>query len=1000
MNHDLIINTGIQFINIPLLIEEDTKRSVQVSFSERIIEESVDGDIYELVLPYFWEEEELYIDGASINPEAYTLYGELESSRIRRDYIAVIEEEDVYKVRGAEALEVCTGHWIPLPYFRIRSDVHHPFHHGPEDWCRAVIHESSNPDKTHTHILTLAFDTGIEENSDFSGYSRPRESDADDNGKESFKCVTNKQHAPKFFTNPSLNEWMFNLFWLPNRKRVNQNNRLRHLAIYHVFLDLIHQLDGFPTISLYSGQNSIEVCLALDIGNSRTCGLVCEKNRPLDSGPLDFTTSVRKMQLRNLSKPHQITDEPFEMQVAFAEEKFGNPATDQLDGVFQWPSLVRLGAEAIDLTSIFESPESQATMSSPKRYLWDTQSVRTPWIKVDRDGRMGFHQQIEIRKNALFGIAEYLTSDGKVLTDRNRMTLMGATESRYSRSSVMTFAIYEILLQVLSQINNPEFRKNMGQSNCRRVLKEIILTCPTALTTQEQNILQNAAREAVYLLGKTHTLLQHRYPIQVIPASSFKRDESEQNIPWRYDEATCSQLTYVYSELAQKFRGKYALFFQAHGKIRDMESSPSVNIASIDIGGGTTDFMICKYSQDLNSPIPSITPEPLFWEGFNVAGDDMVRRVIESCFLPELFKHIEGQGGRRIGTALGKLFGSNLGGQTASERVYRRQFANQVAAPFAYEVLRLMGENPSQHFELSLNEVFQKYPKPENGILEYINSTIRTETGLENFSLTEISIPVNLTAIANGVQDILGDILEQLGYLIGFFDCDIVLLSGRPSKLQVIADLLSAGLNFSPGKIVGMGEFRFGNWHPFAGPSGFVGDPKSTVCVGALIAFLNSQKLLPGMYFNLDKLNEITSTAKCMGVWNAFNSRISDDNLIFTSEQNEGFFLFHGQPVNIGIRQLESEEWTASPIYLFDYKDHSARVKLDKESVKLPFKIMLQRENNLSEEIRPTDIEIVDANNQSIDYKYFQFNLCTSPSGNLHWRESGSFITRMDSGSN
>src|SRR5690606_18510639 len=152
---------------------------------------------------------------------------------------------------------------------------------------------------------------------------------------------------------------------------------------------LLNSIDAFPEIGLLTGQSEerpIEVGLTLDIGNSRTCGLLVEKSRPFESQPFDFT-SARKLQIRNLSAPNKVYDEPFEMQVAFAQEKFGNSASDLYDNVFSWPSLVRVGTEAVELTSFFESEDSQATISSPKRYLWDKKPVKIPWIKVDIEGR-------------------------------------------------------------------------------------------------------------------------------------------------------------------------------------------------------------------------------------------------------------------------------------------------------------------------------------------------------------------------------------------------------------------------------------------------------------------------------------------------------------------------------------------------------------------------------------------------------------------------------------
>ena len=55
-----------------------------------------------------------------------------------------------------------------------------------------------------------------------------------------------------------------------------------------------------------------------------------------------------------------------------------------------------------------------------------------------------------------------------------------------------------------------------------------------------------------------------------------------------------------------------------------LKEKNAVRIASIDIGGGTTDVMVCEYSRDPDAHIVVLSPDPLFWEGFNLAGDDIV----------------------------------------------------------------------------------------------------------------------------------------------------------------------------------------------------------------------------------------------------------------------------------------------------------------------------------------------------------------------------------------
>ena len=59
-----------------------------------------------------------------------------------------------------------------------------------------------------------------------------------------------------------------------------------------------------------------------------------------------------------------------------------------------------------------------------------------------------------------------------------------------------------------------------------------------------------------------------------------------------WDEASCTQLVYLYTEVARNFGGDAKRFFQVTAKPRGRESDGTLAIASIDVGGGTTDLSL------------------------------------------------------------------------------------------------------------------------------------------------------------------------------------------------------------------------------------------------------------------------------------------------------------------------------------------------------------------------------------------------------------------------
>lgn len=997
MNVELIKNTGVQFVDIKLVLDEERTGRVSELYLDRKKTEVGDNDEYEVVGIYDWKKVDMHINVMSINENAFSPFdGKLDESLIQESFVESFDPNECYRIRGHEVLPLLEDHWLPLPYFRRRNnDRINSFHNGPQDWVRCILRKDTS--RSHfSHILTIAIDTTTNELQSGGEYLQPRESDASDSGNERYGLCSDFRLLCKFLHTGKVVDWMYNLYCVFESSKY-QKIKLWEISAYHTFLKLLSSTNALPDFRLLAGDRSIDVGLILDIGNSRTCGILCEKNRPYDNNPFDFT-KARRLKIRSFYKPSEFTDEPFEMQVTFSEERFGNTAVDFFPDVFNWPSLVRVGAEAIDLASVFESQDAQATMSSPKRYLWDTRPVNVPWIKVNKDGLMGYTKDSGIKRNALFGIAEFLTSVGE-LTDSSRrnQTVLTATESRYSRSSVMMLAIYEIILHALTQMNSQEFREDQGNSSYRRVLKDVVITCPTAMTLQEQYHLRKAVYNALQLIKKNNALATTISPnVKLTPPIPDKDPSNKELNFWKFDEALCSQFAYLYGEIVHKFNREADVFFDLKGKSILQDSSSSKNrsmvVASVDIGGGTTDLMIANYELDSNAEIPLVVPKPLFWEGFNLAGDDIVKRVIEFILIPQLHEELKSKQAQDVTKTLNRLFGPNIGNQSAQERIYRRQFANQIAAPLVYEVLDYAIKSEKGMVRLTISELFEKYPKPTNGLLEHINNTMHKFTGVETFDIEQVQFTVDATTVNLAASDVMSNVLKQMTYLIGKFDCDIVLLSGRPSRLPIVQSIIMSYFAFSPHKVVRLGGYRFGAWYPFADPNGQVSDPKSTVSVGALIAYLNSEQLLPAMRFDNRYLTNIDSTSRYIGLLDNLGDKINSAHVLVSPSSNKGKFKFYGDPVILGMRQLKEENWIATPLYIFEFNTDEEKELLLGRGLSFPLDVSITRYGETGEFLSDDDLQITDAQGNLVENKFFNFTLCTSKRGEEFWRDSGSFI--------
>lgn len=982
MKKTLIANSGIQFIEIPITIDDDSNLKTEKSFAENIEYDAEGKEVSgNMLFPYKWEER--YIDFDSINAEAIDRNGDVMPENIKEDFVTTIDHKEIYKVRGRDALDIFSSTWLPIPYFRTRNDPAKPYHEGPRNWCRMYVDVLDSKEATAqgaTHKVVLAFDTQTSANSD-GNYNLLDAKDTT-TGTNGFKCVTKERYFQSFYTSDSIDNWLSSIY----DERVSKipKQHFKHFATYFVLLEIMEAAGGFPEIVMLEKKKHIDTTLVLDLGNSRTCGLITQTTA--QDGPIDLTMA-QKLKVRDLSNPLKTYSEPFEMQVVFAQERFGNNATDLMDGVFNWPSLVRVGREAVKLTSIFEREESSTTMGSPKRYLWDTEPARRPWCKVPVNNNENVAGD-DAQHVALYGMAQYLDDTGKVTQNT-----IGAMNSNYSRASIMMFSLVEIIMHALSQINSAAFRTNQGDSNLKRLLKSIVVTCPTAMPIAERTAYHNALKDAIDIVRKDLDTVIHT-DFRIIPEKNLQEIE-EENKAWYYDEATCSQFTYLYNELTAKYAGRHEHFFEAKGK-KDLENDQhNLTLASVDIGGGTTDVMICKFTYDKLSKIPVLRPKPIFWEGFNIAGDDIVKRIIEFMVVPSLINSIKAMGGVDVEDTISYLMGPNKGNQTAAHRIYRKQIANQIATYCAYDIIDQLNNNDEIE-ERTLAQILTRYGKPKNNLVPYFNQIVRERSKVADFSLYNEQVKMNYdnALFHHAVSDVIAPSIKSINKLLGIFKVDMLLLSGRSSKLKPVYSQFENTLVLEPSKIVNFSSYKMGNWYPFKHKSGF-SDPKTMVSVGALIAYLSSINKLQGFQVQLDQLSQIDSTMNVLGVLNVKDHVIASDQVVMASGAQEGSFEFYGDGLNIGAKQLQVDEWIAKPLYSFNYKDDRSKEAFSISDYKLPLTVTLVREDDNKEEIilNQCTIEDREGNDMQLD-EFFKLCLRTQPVGSLYWTETGAFLIK------
>ena len=860
-----------------------------------------------------------------------------------------------------QSLELLDGLWLPIPFFRFMPP--HRFDEGPNNWARMRLVRLAEPDiDGNSHRLTLAFDSRVAKKREGTAYLAPNDEDVSSG--VSFKLATQVSETRWFLAQPWVEQWLLEVFTEGNPQSspadLKQDIAEKHHQAHYLNLlsllarpSVLQQTDrpakvDIPEIKVVANDTNgqvkpIPVDLVLDVGNSRTCGILIENHGQAGSG----LTQNYVLELRDLITPEHTYSQPFESRVEFSQPYFGKDHCSVKSGrhdAFQWPTIARVGTEAGRLASRRRGTEGSTGLSSPKRYLWDEDTYGHGWrfncsyIKTDNEPyatAAPFSHLIDEKGEALYSLDE---------DDRLPVFM-----PRYSRSSLMTFMLAEVLAQALSQINSPAQRSRQGHTRVPRQLNSITLTVPPGMPQAERSILNERMLQAIGLVWKSlgwH--LDEESPHDAEPAQ-LRTPIPKIRVEW--DEASCGQLVYLYTEVNENFAGHPEEFFAALAR-PDKADRERITLATIDIGGGTTDLVITDYRLDRAGNQGSgsnvhIVPEQRFRDGFKIAGDDILLDIIQGFILPSFEKALFNADVKAAGSLMSRLCGDDSA--SAQDQILRQQLNLQVFTPLGLALLKAYEQfDPQTPTEASTSTYRELLGKDavSASVLEYVASAVRREPGAQlAFDLLETPITFDLrqlhVAFVTGQINIT-KILGALCEVVFQYPCDMLLLTGRPSRLPGVQAFIRKMLPLPPGRILPLQNYRTGGWYPFH-KSGLIDDPKSTASVGAMLCLLCANHSVPNFYFRSSALKPY-STVKHIGAID-LNNVIKDADVLYrniksdngviqlplegTGDNAEPARLTMPGDMRLGFRQLNAERWAATPLYTLALTD-SGREKFSK----------------------------------------------------------------------
>ena len=661
-----------------------------------------------------------------------------------------------HEISVEQSFKLLDGVWLPIPVLRTVASTD-GFDEGPYNWARARIVKLAEPDvEGNTYRVTLAFDTKIFPNRADVAYLAPTEEDVRSGAV--FGLAYQSHQMSWFLDYKWINEWLLELF----TELAPENDRLKihpddlkmdiaakfHQGHYLNILAILGEEIDIPRIKMISNRSdeinrAIPVDMVLDVGNSRTCGILIEDHVQEKDG----LKKRYELELRDLTRPERVYSEPFESRVEFAQAFFGKDHFSVQSGrrdAFQWATIARVGKEAARLASRREGNEGSTGLSSPKRYLWDDARYEQGWrfnssyVKTDYEPYATADPLSGLINE--YGEALHILRDD---IDEEFERKMPVFQPKYSRRSLMTFMLSEVLMQALMQINSPAQRAKLEHSKAPRFLRSIILTVPPAMPKPEREIFRQSIYQAIGLVWKS--LGWDKSDDDFDFSSQSAREKYWPILPEviiQWDEATCGQVVYLFNETQNNYGGRPEEFIAALQR-PDKKEKDRITIATVDIGGGTTDLVINDYSLDYGENGGSgsnayIIPTQRFRDGFKVAGDDILLDMIRNVVVESLTVGLKNAGLRDPEPILSELIGDQA--LKVQDALLRQQLTLQVFSPIGLRVLKeYEGYDPMQKTNAlngkTFGELLEDIEQPTESVLDYINEPIRRALGRSDFNI-------------------------------------------------------------------------------------------------------------------------------------------------------------------------------------------------------------------------------------------------------------------------
>ena len=817
-----------------------------------------------------------------------------------------------YQARLKNSLRHFHHVWLPLPFFRTPAPG--LLAQGPANWVRGFI-TLNDEAATDIGTLTLAFDTTPGEDPSLQPHHRDY-----DNRRHFGLCWQDKDIAG-FIRQRWLDNWLREIFTdstglradAPSSFDKHNPRDFTHQAHYLNVLELFHlALGETPVVILpvQPGQHEVPVDLILDVGNQRSCGVLSEEH-PGENNGLQY---CRELQIRHLSAPSRVNNGLFSSETAFSASPFdpgGFSAASGRADAFCWPSTVRTGGEARQLTRPLHYGDGRQGVSNPCHALRDPHPLQNGWDYP--------HHQPFSGKAILSPFTCLLNDQAELLSSLPPGTRFPVTEASFPPASLLMFQLCELLSHAFSQINSVQHRRQMPDSTRFRRLRNLTLILPGTTTAIEKAKAERLAHQAVELIRQQR-------------AASPPGAKAE-NDPGPVEIHVCDQgggeFLWLYQQLSQAGdpRQPCAGLIQQWQRQASASTVPEIRIAVLDCGAGSLDVSVTGYQlAGKNGPaLRSLQPAHTYRALYDVAGESLLIDITRHFLFPALARFLRQSGVERPAAIIRQLFLPGV--SCEGDNGWRRQFVAQFLRPLAVAVLESChpaeprGASALPGMQGIAANFLPQHPDPQ--VMSYFSARVSELSAKTIHSdPSEMSLSVSMAetdAFFGSEACRLSRLLSLICDNVTKERPDIVLIVGGNAILPLLRQRLAENLSLPPERIITPGTLLLSENIPFC-RDGTPGQGKYNSILSVLIQQLISRrKLLAGCF--LSQTPPVINLIREVGVLTENAQLPASEVLISLPAYPEAgttadFEVFLQQRVILGFRGTDSEAGPALPLFI------------------------------------------------------------------------------------